>query len=80
MTVLTVSVDDGLAASVAKAATSNGLPVDEYVARVLRAAQAPGGGNREELALELARGAYRHWDAAGRPEEGAMDMAEVFGR
>ncbi|WP_143661271.1 hypothetical protein [Streptomyces pseudogriseolus] len=80
MTVLTVSVDDGLAAAVQEEARRHGLPVDDYVAAVLRAAQAPGGGDRDERALELARVSYARWDADGRPQDGAMSMAEVFGR
>ncbi|MGA5411576.1 hypothetical protein ACPCSC_30515 [Streptomyces lavendulocolor] len=80
MTVLTVSVDDGLAAKVQEEAQRHAMPLDEYVAAVLRASQAPGGGNREELALEVARGSFQRWDEAGRPEDGAMSMAEVFRR
>lgn len=79
MTELTVSVDDRLADQVADSARRYGLPVDEYVTRVLRAAEAPGAADREERAQELARGAFRQWDTAGRPEDGAMSMAEVFG-
>ncbi|MFB8026008.1 MULTISPECIES: hypothetical protein [unclassified Streptomyces] len=78
MTQLTVSVDEGLVAEVTKSADQHGLPVDEYVAAVLRAAQTPGVA-REELARELARGSYQTWDTAGRPEDGAMSMEEVFG-
>ncbi|MER5482658.1 hypothetical protein ABT024_05490 [Streptomyces sp. NPDC002812] len=80
MTVLTLSMDDGLAAEVEEQAVRYGLPVEEYVARVLRAAQTPGGADREVRAQELARGAFQQWNAAGRPEEGAMSMAEVFSR
>ncbi|MGC4950913.1 hypothetical protein ACLQ2N_32575 [Streptomyces sp. DT224] len=79
MTQLTVSVDDRLADQVADSARRYGLPVDKYVERVLRAAEAPGAPDREERATELARGAFREWDAAGRPERDAMSMAEVFG-
>lgn len=80
MTELTVSVDDHLANRVAESARRYGLPVDEYVERVLRAAETPGAPDRDERARELARGAYRQWNEAGRPETGAMSMAEVFGR
>ncbi|WP_330335727.1 hypothetical protein OHS33_38765 (plasmid) [Streptomyces sp. NBC_00536] len=80
MTTLTLSMDDALAAEVEAEADRCGLPVDEYVAAVLRAAQTPGGGGREARAQELARGAFAHWNAAGRTEDGAMSMAEVFGR
>ncbi|MFJ5143045.1 hypothetical protein [Streptomyces sp. NPDC088707] len=80
MTLLTVSVDDGLAASVRNEAERHALPVDDYVAAVLRAAQSPSGDEREERARELARLSLAQWEAAGRPEDGAMDMAEVFGR
>ncbi|WP_030613303.1 hypothetical protein [Streptomyces sclerotialus] len=80
MAKLTVSVDEDLAAKVNRSADRYGLPVDEYVARVLQAAETPAGPHREERALELARGAYRRWNAAGRPEDGAMSMSEVFGR
>ncbi|PRH81195.1 hypothetical protein C6N75_00050 [Streptomyces solincola] len=80
MTELTVSVDDRLADQVAESARRYGLPVDEYVQRVLRAAETPGAPDREERARELARGAFRQWDEAGRPEAGAMSMAEVFSR
>ncbi len=80
MTELTVSVDERLAEQVAESAHRYGLPIDEYVARVLEAAQTPGATDREERALHLARGAYEQWNAAGRPEHGAMSAAEVFGR
>ncbi|MFD4933407.1 hypothetical protein [Streptomyces virginiae] len=80
MTTLTVDMDDRLAAQVEQQAGRYGLPVEEYVAAVLRAAQTPGGADRDVRAQELARGAYRQWNAAGRPEAGAMSMAEVFGR
>ncbi|MER6230999.1 hypothetical protein ACFUC2_30560 [[Kitasatospora] papulosa] len=80
MTDLTVSVDDRLADQVAESARRYGLPVEEYVERVLRAAETPGAPDREERARELARGAYQQWDEAGRPEAGSMSMAEVFGK
>ncbi|MFC8537989.1 hypothetical protein ACFUJY_29315 [Streptomyces sp. NPDC057249] len=79
MTQLTVSVDDQLAGQVADSARRYGLPVDKYVEHVLRAAEAPGAPDREARATELARGALREWDAAGRSEHGAMSMSEVFG-
>jgi hypothetical protein len=80
MTELTVSVDDRLAGQVAESARRYGLPLDEYVERVLRAAETQGAPDREERARELARGAYRRWNEAGRPETGGMSMAEVFSR
>lgn len=80
MTVLTVSVDETLAAQVAESAAQHGLPVDEYVALVLAAAQAPGGADRLERATMLASAAYRRWHDGGRSEKDAMSMAEVFGR
>ncbi|MEU1221383.1 hypothetical protein [Streptomyces microflavus] len=79
MTELTVSVDERLAAQVAESAAQYGLPVDDYVASVLAAAQAPGGADRVERATALARTGYQRWDAGGRSEAGAMSMAEVFG-
>ncbi|MER7759455.1 hypothetical protein [Streptomyces sp. NPDC097619] len=80
MTVLTVSVDPELAGRVEEQARRSGLQVDAYVVAVLRAAQGPEGADREALALELARGAYRRWESEGRSEDGAMTMDEVFGR
>ncbi|KIF04139.1 hypothetical protein PL81_20195 [Streptomyces sp. RSD-27] len=73
-------MDDALAAEVEAEAGRCGLPVDKYVAAVLRAAQTPGGGGREARAQELAREAFAQWNAAGRTEGGALSMAEVFGR
>ncbi|RSS97244.1 hypothetical protein EF903_01605 [Streptomyces sp. WAC05292] len=80
MTVLTVNMDDALAGEVEEQAKRHGLPVPDYVTAVLRAAQTPGGRDREVLALELARGSYEQWNTAGRPETDAMTMDEVFGR
>ncbi|MFF0754395.1 hypothetical protein [Streptomyces sp. NPDC004267] len=80
MTLLTVSVDEGLAAQVRDEAARHALPVDDYVAAVLRAAQTPGVDEREERARELARVSLRLWDEAGRPQDGGMSMAEVFSR
>lgn len=80
MTELTVSVDDRLAGQVAESARRYGLPVEEYVERVLRAAETPGAPDREERAQELARGAFQQWNEAGRSESDSMSMAEVFGR
>ncbi|MEU7228920.1 hypothetical protein [Streptomyces chrestomyceticus] len=80
MTELTVSIDDRLAEQVAESAAQHGLAVNDYVASVLAAAQAMKGTDRADRAAMLARFAYRQWDNEGRPEDGAMSMAEVFGR
>ncbi|GHJ91160.1 hypothetical protein SNE510_06790 [Streptomyces sp. NE5-10] len=79
MTELTLSIEDRLADRVVESARRYGLPVQEYVERVLRAAETPGAPDREERALELARGAYRHYVDGGRSEDGAVSMEEVFG-
>ncbi|MFD4483471.1 hypothetical protein ACFWPU_46300 [Streptomyces sp. NPDC058471] len=80
MTELTVSVNEHLAAQVAESAARHGLPIDEYVASVLAAAQASDEPDRTERSTMLARAAYRRWNADGRPETDAMTMDQVFGR
>ncbi|MFD0352890.1 hypothetical protein ACFVHW_03960 [Streptomyces sp. NPDC127110] len=78
MSQLTVNMDGGLLAEVTAHALQHGLPADEYAAAVLRAAIMPGD-ERENRATELARAALQQWNDAGRPQAGAMSMAEVFG-
>lgn len=80
MTELTVSVDERLAAQIAESAARHGLPIEEYVASVLAAAQTSDGPDRAERATMLARAAYRRWNAEGRPESDGMGMTQVFGR
>lgn len=79
MTELTVSVDERLAAQVEESAARYGLPIDDYVASLLAAAETPGGADRAERATALARTSFRRWNEGGRSEEGAMSMTEVFG-
>ncbi|GAA1239920.1 hypothetical protein GCM10009665_33470 [Kitasatospora nipponensis] len=67
---------------VAEQAARAGLSPQDYVIRLLSADQSAAAGTREariDRAGALASAAYRAWNAAGRPEAGALTTDEVFG-
>ncbi|MGW6918275.1 hypothetical protein ACWGB8_31355 [Kitasatospora sp. NPDC054939] len=77
-----VELPEQLEEAVRAAAAEAGLSVSAYVARVLTADQAAAAGSEAERrarADALAAAAYRQWKAAGRSEDGALGMDEVFG-
>lgn len=71
-----------LADRVRLAAERAGMDIGDYVASVLEADLAAASGSpemREARARMHAAVAYKKWLGDGRPEQGSMDMDEVFG-
>ncbi len=81
-TELTARLDATLVDHLRTAASQAGIPVDDYLARVLSADRdALHGASDGQLARAraLTAVAYRTWTVAGRPEDGHSTADEVFG-
>jgi hypothetical protein len=79
---LSAPLDDELAAYAQKEAGRAGLDLGEYLGRLIAADRAAAAGTPEEQrarADRMAAVAYQDWVAAGRPQEDAVSMDEVFG-
>lgn len=77
-----LELPDQLEEYVAEQAARAGVSPQDYVIRLLAADRSAAAGTQEDRidrASALAAVTYRAWNAAGRPEDGALTTDEVFG-